>query len=409
MQSSHISRSDPPALAATPPHGPTLDAPTTGEENGCASAERNSMNPRPDVSATRGFSRSGLLIALYRSVPVFLLGVIPLISVVMALTMYSHADSIALDFHHELYPETELVLHGHNPYPPVDADLSDGSNNIWPIAAVIPVAPLVLLPPAVADWTMTILVLASLAGALWVIGVRDWRVYGITLLWPPVVSAYQTANATLPLCLLCALAWRYRDRRWIPGLAIGAALAVKFFLWPLVLWLAAVKQWRSSLLSVAMAAASLLLLLPFTPIGAYFALLRNLSNTFDDKSYTIFALLLDAGAPSPFARAVTLALGGALLALCWRRRSFALAIGAALVLSPIVWLHFFALLIVPLAIARPRFSSAWLLALPLWLVPGSANGDPWQTALGLVVLLTILLVCVRREAPASGRSHVVAR
>lgn len=335
----------------------------------------------------------GLRVAFRRLAPVILLGVIPLISLVIGLSTYSRSNTTALDFHHEIYPEAKLVVHGTNPYPPADADLSDGTNNIWPVAAVLPIVPLTLLPPAVADWTMTFLVLASLAGALWILGVRDWRVYGVTLLWPGVISAYQTANATLPLCLLCALAWRYRNRRWLPGLVIGAALAVKFFLWPLVLWLAAIRQWRASLLSVAVAGASLLLIVPFTPISAYFDLLRNLSNTFDDKSYTIYALLADIGAPSPVARAVTLAVGGALIALCWRRRSFTLAIGAALVLSPIVWLHFFALLVVPLAIARPRFGAAWLLALPLWLVPGTENGDPWQNALALVVLIAILLVC----------------
>ena len=73
-----------------------------------------------------------------------------------------------------------------------------------------------------------------------------------------------------------------------------------------------------------------------------------------------------------------------------------------------MWLHFFTLLVVPLAIARPRLSAAWLLALPLWLVPGTYNGDTWQTVLALVVFLTILLVCVRGEVPASGRSRIVA-
>ena len=175
------------------------------------------------------------------------------------------------------------MIHGHNPYPPADADLSDGTNNIWPIAAVLPMAPLTLVPPAAADWIATVLALGSLAAALLVLGVRDWRVYGVTLLWAPVVSAYQTANATLPLCLLCALAWRYRDHRWRPGLMLGIALAVKFFLWPLVVWLAALRQWRASLLSIVFATASLLLIVPFTPITSYFRLLQNLSNTFDDR------------------------------------------------------------------------------------------------------------------------------
>ncbi len=54
-----------------------------------------------------------------------------------------------------------------------------------------------------------------------------------------------------------------------------------------------------------------------------------------------------------------LAVGLALLAGVWRYRSFALAIAASLVLSPIVWLDYFALAAVPLAIARPRLSWIW--------------------------------------------------
>ena len=358
------------------------------------------MDPRPDVSAPPQPSRTTLLAVLRRITPVILLGLIPLISVVIALSSYSSSRSTAVDFHHELYPEAKLVLHGHNPYPAADADLSDGTNNIWPVAAVLPVVPLTLLPAGVADWVMTALVLASLVGALWVLGIRDWRVYGVTLLWPPVINAYQTANATLPLCLLCAVAWRVRHRTWLPGVVIGAALAIKFFLWPLTIWLAAIGRLRASAASFAIGGASLLLVLPFIAIGTYADLLRNLSNTFDDKSYTIYALLVDAGSPSPVARAATLAVGGAMIALAWHRRSLGLAIGAALVLSPIVWLHFFALLIVPLAIARPRFQPAWLLALPLWLIPGTGNGSAWQTGLALLVLFAILAACERSPGAA---------
>ena len=43
-----------------------------------------------------------------------------------------------------------------------------------------------------------------------------------------------------------------------------------------------------------------------------------------------------------------------LLVLCWRRASLALAVAAALVLSPIVWIDYFALAAVPLAVVRPR-------------------------------------------------------
>ena len=83
------------------------------------------------------------------------------------------------------------------------------------------------------------LVLLCLAATLWVVGVRDWRVYGVASLWPPVIDSYQTANLTLPLALLVAIVWRYRDNRWVAGATLGLALALKFFLWPVAIWLVA--------------------------------------------------------------------------------------------------------------------------------------------------------------------------
>ena len=260
------------------------------------------------------------------------------------------------------------------------------------MAAVLPAVPLTALPADAADWVVSLLVIATLVAGLWVFEVRDWRVYGITLLWPPVIDAYQTGNATLPLVLLVAITWRYRDRVAPAGTALGFALALKFFLWPVLLWLVAVRRTTAALVAIVLSAASLLLLLPFTSIEDYLRLLRNLSDTFDGFSYTLYALLVDLGAPSSLARAATLAAGAAVLALAWRRRSLGLFVGAALLLSPIVWRHFFALLTVPLALSRPRFDAVWLVPLGFWFVPGTYNGAPWQTALALgVAALTLAL------------------
>ncbi len=43
-----------------------------------------------------------------------------------------------------------------------------------------------LLPQLAADVTFALLGLALLGLALWIVGVRDWRVYGVVALWPPV-------------------------------------------------------------------------------------------------------------------------------------------------------------------------------------------------------------------------------
>src|SRR5690242_13551050 len=99
-----------------------------------------------------------LFLAARRCATVAFLGVLPVIGIKAS----AQDSSLAFDFHRELYPEAKLVLHGHNPYPPVDADLSDGQNTVWPVAAVLPLVPLTFLSAGAADWVWTGLVLGCL-------------------------------------------------------------------------------------------------------------------------------------------------------------------------------------------------------------------------------------------------------
>ena len=53
--------------------------------------------------------------------------------------------------------------------------------------------------------------------------------------------------------------------------------------------------------------------------------------------------------------------------------------GAAFALSPIVWLHYFVLLYIPIAIVRPRLSWLWALPLAFWVCRGqSIDGALWE-------------------------------
>lgn len=334
------------------------------------------------------------------------LGVAPILALALALWAYAGDDRLALDFHHELYRQAEAVVDGREVYEVPDADLSDRSNAVWPIAALLPVIPFTALPPEVADWLATAGVIAALLGALWLLGVRDWRVYGVVLLWPAVIEGVQTANASLPLTLLVAVMWRYGDRAAIAGAALGYGVAVKLFLWPLVVWLALVGRRGASVVATLVAAASVLLLLPFIGLADYARLLRNLGETFEHDAYTLFALLGDLGMADTPARVATVVVGLAVLALAWRRRSLGLVIAAALVFSPIVWRHFFALLIVPLALSRPRFDVVWLIPIGLWVGDGTLNGAPWQT--GLVLAFAALTIALCELRPQDNRAPVIS-
>ena len=53
------------------------------------------------------------------------------------------------------------------------------------------------------------------------------------------------------------------------------------------------------------------------------------------------------------------------------RAAFILAIAAALALTPIVWLHYFALLVVVVAVSRPRLGVVWFVPLAMVVTPGA--------------------------------------
>jgi len=334
-----------------------------------------------------------------RTAEILAFGAIPLVAFAFAISVYAEQGRLALDFHWELYQQAELVREGEPAFDTPDAYLEDRANLVWPFAAVLPVVPLTLVGPDAADWVATFFTLATLFGALFVLGVRDWRIYGVTLLWPSVIDAVQTGNASLPIVFLIALMWRYRSRAGIAGAALGLAVAVKFFVWPLVVWLFAIGRRRAAVVAAAVSVASVALMIPFTDVGDYLRLISKLRREFEHDVYTPFALLTDFGVPDTAARVVTVAFGLAVLALAWRRRSLGLAIAAALCLSPIVWRHFFVLLLVPLGLSRPRFDAVWLIPIAMWVGDGTFNGAPWETAAVLGLATLVFALCELRPAP----------
>ena len=351
--------------------------------------------------------------AARRLLPVLLLGVLP-VAVVIGMFVTAHStDSLAADFHNELYPEAKMLLDWRDPFPGPDAELQYGHNLIWPPLAAFLVAPLTVLSPGAADWAIAVVGLACFMFSLRIVGVRDWRVYGAFAMWPSVIGEIRVSHLTPLLCLLLALAWRYRDIRGAPGLAVGLAGAVKFFLWPLCVWLAAIGKLRETLLAAVVAGVSLLFVLPFTGLHEYLRTLIELGKDFDQDSYSPFGLLMQVGAPETFARVVTWAIGLALLVACWRRASLGLAVAAALVLSPIVWLDYYAVAAIPLAVVRPRFTWVWLAPIATWglLSAGVGAGNGWGSARVLIVFGVVFAVIVRgeRHGEAGGPSHSSAR
>ena len=165
-------------------------------------------------------------------------------------------------------------------------------------------------------------------------------------------------------------------------------MAAKVLCWPLVVWLAATRRVATALWVVAVAAVVTLLLwawLGFDGLTGYPGVLRDLGRQMWSDTYTVKVMMFDAGLRPGAAQAVGVGVALVVLAGCVAlgkrgddRRSFALAITAMILASPIVWLHYFALLLAPVAVMRPRFSAAWFIPLLFAIGPGSGNGGRGQ-------------------------------
>jgi hypothetical protein len=303
------------------------------------------------------------------------------------------------------------VLHAASPY----AYEADKTFAYPPFVAWL-VAPLHPLSGSAAGFVWTLLSLAMVGGALWLLELRDWRCYALVFVFLFTQSSIDLGTIEPLLLLATAAAWHWRDRAVQAGAAVGTAIVLKLFVWPLAVWLAVTRRLRAAAIAVASAIGLALVswaAIGFAGLGDYAGVLHRLANDESTSSYSVVALGVRAHLPLLAARIVAVLVTLALLAaMVWvaqdERRtprdrdvaSLTIALAAALAASPIVWVHYFLLLLVPLALTRPRLS-------PLWFVPfafqflGEAAwpaGDARKLGVALAATLVILGGAVLRPS-----------
>lgn len=332
-------------------------------------------------------------------------GVLPAAALIVFYETMTAEGTLAFDFR-PFYRAAGAILDGETPYPADDDPLTaaTGAYVYPPLGALLSI-PFRVVPFDVAGVVLMLLLTAAVVAIPYLLGVRDWRCYGVVFLWPPVWNAIQTGNMTLLLGVAAALAWRSRDARVASASAVGITLAAKFFLWPLVVWFAATKRLASAMLSVPLGVVLLALswaVIGFAGLVDYPELMRRLDDSVGADSYTLYIVGLDLGLPSPAARALWLGVGLALLAAVVvigrrgdERSAFVFAIAAALALSPIVWLHYFALLLPVVALAQPTLALVWFVPLAMVVTPGSGSPTPFETSATLLVAAATLGLALR--------------
>jgi hypothetical protein len=339
-----------------------------------------------------------------------LFGVVPIVGVIFLSRSVLAGRYFAVDFHQTYWVAGLRVLHGTDPYAWSHAQIVSAIAFTYaPIAALV-FAPFALLPLDLSQVLFTALCLVAVPATLRLLQVKDWRLYGLAMIWPPVVAGYQTANLTLLLTLGLALAWRYRDRAVTVGLIAGLSLALKLFMWPVLVWLLATRRYLACAWAVAAAVGVNVIasaVLGFADFGQFIHLSSEVTSALYRNGYGAVALALHLGLTRTVGVCSLAGLSLLLLSAIVKagrrgcdQRALVGCVALILVASPLIWTHYPALLLVPLAILRPRLGPAWLLGLVLWLCPQKAAAG-WQVVLAWVVVGGILAVLIRTSHPAS--------
>jgi hypothetical protein len=364
-------------------------------------------------------SRSGFTLAAEK---LFLALLPPALLLILIVARYWVGRHLGFDYR-PLWEASRHLFQG-SPYPaPHAAALHDEQQFVYPPLAAVLAAPLAVLPFGVAAALLAAIEVVATALTLRVLGVRDWRCYGVTFLWYPVIQNFLIGSITSLLALGLAVAWRYRDDRRVVGPVSALVIAAKVFLWPLLFWLAATRRWRTAAQALIFALAGIAVswaLFGFGGLTSYPHLLDELSRLEAWKSYSAVAAGLLFGLSTNEARAVAIAAGVAALVCIVLvgyfqkdadsdRRAFVLSIAAAFMFSPIVWTHYLALLVVPIAITRRRLAPLWFVPLVMWATPGQSNGHGWRVVLGLAVWSVVLAAAFRGPRPLPAIRRRVAQ
>jgi alpha-1,2-mannosyltransferase len=291
------------------------------------------------------------------------------------------------------------VLHGHSPYAhPTAALLASNDRFVYPTPFALPFVPFAAIPERVAELVFLAMSVAAVLTALWLLGVRDRRCYGVAFLGIPVFGALGVGSLGPFLLLLVAAGWRYRQRA-TAGVPLALAAASKLFLWPVLVWLVATRRWRAVAAACATLVLAFLVWLVIDPSGMrrYPETLRVLNEVQRWKSYSLQSLTISLGVSARVGEAlsgVVAALGAVAIAVVahWRgaQQAFAVGVVVAVLATPILWLHYLILLLVPIALTRPRLGPLWFLPIALWVTPHpESQGVVWRIALVLSVAVAI--------------------
>jgi hypothetical protein len=290
------------------------------------------------------------------------------------------------------------------PFQPIAAGLY-----LYPPPFAISVLPLAAFPldAATSIWYAAhVLALAAACALLPVRGAIRLASFAAAALAFAVIRDLALGNVSVLLLLPLAVSWRWLDRP-IGSMAMAFVIALKPTMAVYLGWWALRRRWAALGWCVAPGLVLILFSLPLvglTGYADYLTMMRNVSGILGaPNSLDVGSTALGLGVAEPLAALayVCIAVVAVLAMLLSLRRDpevgFMVTLSASLLISPLLWEHYLAVLVLPAALLAER-GRPWGLALPLltWLPAES---------LPLVALLATFLPFLARDREPAGTAR----
>lgn len=294
------------------------------------------------------------------------------------------------------------------------AAVPDGQS-AWPPTATVFVAPFALLPYWVSVAAWTAISVGAFVTGLRLSGCRDRRALLVAALSPPALGCVVAGNISLVLAAGVAFMWAYRDRPYVSGVAAGAVVAAKLWLWPILVFFLLTRRWISLAAAVTWCVAGAAVWLALSPasIRAFPGWSDHIVENWAQWGMGFSALLENVGVSVTGSSALALGAGLVVLTGAARARNeltiLAGCVAAALVASPLVWQHYYVVLFVPIAALAPRLGLLWFVpyltgALFLW--PTTPNQFIASSLAGLAATALVTSIVATRTCSSTGRRRV---
>jgi len=355
-------------------------------------------------------------------------GSLLLLAAMLALILSAAGNTLGYDF--EAYAgAARRFINGERLY---DAGASAAGGfgiYLYPPPFAVAIAPLLLLPDAVARWVWVLAMGCCLPLGANLMPVRRdvrWKIVCLGALSWPFLYSVKLGQVGPLLFLLFAAAWRWMDRPWAVGVATAVGTLVKVQPALLGVWAVATGRWRAAAVAVGVGVAAAAAATLFTGPGSwatYADLVRGLGGTFStDHNFAPGAVAHLTGASDGVAAAVQLVsvgLAAAALLAAFRWASPVASLQVTIVVSQLLSSplrdHYAVLLLLPVAwlVSRGR---TWAALIPLlgWIglfafVEDSTPNWPAAASIPLTFFGVLALVLVeayreRREEKPGGRA-----